>query len=334
MPSTALDIGSYSIKAISAHPGLKPKIEKVVEIFNPEGLALPNDDAQMEKLANLLKNLFTDHKLSGNDVRLALPESVISSKIINMPHLSDAELASAIPWQAEQYIPIPPEELALEYKVLFRPEKKSEEQMRVLLIGARKNLLNNFISVFNYLGIEPTVLETQTLSLVRSLQFTATDPSTFIIHLGANSLLLTVVHQGELSLIFNHMSGSQILNRALEQNLGLSKEQAEQYKRQYGLNPQEFQGKVAAALQPALKVLLEAIQKAIRFFASQHPQNSIQRVVLSGGGAQLPGLIEYMSSQLASETLIASPFASCSGNIPEGNHAAMSICIGLLNREL
>jgi type IV pilus assembly protein PilM len=335
MSALAIDIGTYTIKAISGKPGDKPVIDKVVESFNKTGIVVPTDEPQTEKLVEEIGNLISDHKLATTDVRLSLPESIISTKIITMPRLSDAELSSAIGWQAEQYIPIPPEELTLEYKVLYRPPKNNpNEQMRVLLIGTRKTLVDKFIMTFNYLGIEPTLLETQILSVVRSLQFDTTDPTTLIIHMGANTMTLAVVHEGELAFVFNHMSGSQTLTKALQGSIGLDADQAEQYKRQYGLDETQFQGKVQEALLPAVKVLTDAMQKATRFFINQNPTASIQRVLLSGGGVQLPNLVPHLANTLGAEVLVATPFAASTGNNPEANHAAMSVCVGLLNREL
>lgn len=335
MPALAIDIGTYTIKAISGKPGKKVTVDKAVESFNTLGVVVPTDDNQIEKLAEVVSNLISDHKLPSTDVRLSLPESVVTTKIISMPRLSDAELASAIGWQAEQYIPIPPEELSLEYKILFRPKKSNQnEQMRVLLVGTRKSLVDKFITTFNYLGIEPTLLETQILSVVRSLQFEATDPTTLVAHLGANTMTLAVIHQGELAFVFNHLSGSQTLTKALQQTIGLDAEQAEQYKRQYGLDPAQFQGKVQAALAPSVKVLTDAMLKAIRYFVGQNPSANIQRVVLSGGGVQLPNFTPHVANVIGAEVLVAEPFAAAQGNIPEANHAAMSVCIGLLNREL
>jgi len=335
MPALALDIGSYTIKAIAGKPGKSVVVDKVVETFNTNGIIIPTDDPQTEKLVETIGNLISDHKLPTTDVRLSLPESIISTKIINMPRLSDAELSSAIGWQAEQYIPIPPEELTLEYKVLYRPEKAdNNEQMRVLLIGTRKTLVDKFIMVFNYLGIEPTLLETQILSVVRSLHFETIDPTTLIVHMGANTTTLAVVHQGELAFVFNHMSGSQTLTKTLQSAVGLDADQAEQYKRQYGLDPSQFQGKVQTALLPAVKVLTDAMQKAIRFFINQNPTANVQRVLLSGGGVQLPGIVPHLANILGTEVMLATPFAASTGNIPESNHAAMGVCMGLLTREM
>jgi type IV pilus assembly protein PilM len=335
MPALALDIGTYTIKAISGKPGLKPDIARVVEVFNTSGISIPADDVQFEKIGKQLQMLISDNNLPTTDVRLALPETVISTKVITLPTLSDAELASAIGWQAEQHIPIPPEELSLEYEVLFRPPKKDRNSMmKVLLIGARKSVIERYLNMFTALGIEPTLLETQVLSVMRSAQFEVTDPTTLMVHIGAATMDMSLVHEGQVEFVISHLSGGQVLTRALEQSIGLDATQAESYKRTYGLDETQFQGKVRQVLMPAVHILVGEMQKAVRFFVSQRPTETVKRVLLSGGTAQLPGLVQYVTQELGAEVLVAAPFSQAHGQIPQVNHPALTVCMGLLNREL
>jgi type IV pilus assembly protein PilM len=334
MPALALDIGTYTIKAISGNPGKVPEILRVVEVFNPLGVSLPTDDNQMEKLGQTIDTLIKDNNFTTTDVRLALPETVVSTKVISLPRLTDAELASAINWQAEQHIPIPPEELSLEYQVLYRPPKNDPNaQMRVLLVGVRKSIIERYIALFTSLGIEPALLETQTLSVIRSAQFEVNDPTTLVIHIGASTMNMAIVHQGQIEFVITHLSGGQVLTRALEQQIGLDAAQAEGYKRTYGLDESQFQGKVRQSLVPGVKVMVSEFAKAIRFFASQHPSDAVKRVLLSGGAAQLPGFFQLITQELGVEVLLAAPFAQTKGVAPETNHPALTVCVGLLMRE-
>ncbi len=90
MPAVALDIGTYSIKAVHAKIGKTIDIKRVVEVSNETGIALPTDDASISKLSELLDSFFGDNDLPRTDVRLSLPETVISTKVISIPPLSDA----------------------------------------------------------------------------------------------------------------------------------------------------------------------------------------------------------------------------------------------------
>lgn len=335
MPATAIDIGTYAVKVVTADPGPQPNVHRLVEVVNPYGIAMPTDDLQVEQLGELINNLIFDNKLPHTDLRLSLPEAMVSSKIISIPPLTDAELASAINWQAEQHIPIQKEDLSLQYKVLFRPEKgDTQTQMRVLLIGTRKSVVEKYINMFVAMGIEPTLLETQILSLLRSLDITAEEPPTMVLNFGATNLDVAVVFQGEIQFVFTHTGVGALLTKTLQQTLGLDLQQAEQYKRSYGLDPNQFEGRVRNALLPTVNVLVSEIQKAQRYFVSQFPQNTLSRVVITGGSSQLPGLAEYLSQSLGAEILFAAPFASSVGEVPTENQQNFAVCTGLLAREL
>lgn len=334
MPAVALDIGTYSIKVVGGTPGPTPEIKRVAEVFNPTGIALPIDDATQEKLVRVIEATLNDYAMPRTDVRLALPETVVSTKVIAIPPLSDAELASAISWQAEQHIPIPPDELTLEYQVLYRPQKNEKLPMRVLLVGIRKQLVERYVGMFNQLGIEPTIVETQMLSILRSLQFEPLDPTTIVVHIGASSMYMMLIHQGELRFVLSHLNGGQLFSKALEQTLGLDATQSEQYKRTYGLEEEQFQGKVREALLPAVRVLTTEIRKAIQFFVNQNPQESVKRLVLSGGTAVMPGLVQFITDELGLEVLVIAPFANAKGDIPpDVNQPAHAVCMGLLSRD-
>lgn len=336
MPATAIDLGTYAVKIVSAEPGPTPKIIRTVEALNPYETAIPTDDLQTEQLAELINNTLLDHKLTPNDVRLSLPESAVSSKVISIPPLTDAELASAIGWQAEQHIPIPKEELSLQYKVLHRPSKTdTQSMMRVLLTGTRKPVVERYLSLYTNIGIEPTLLETQMLSILRSLGMTPDEPPTMIVDLGATNMDIMVVERGEILFVFSHTGAGSLLTKTLQQNIGLDPQQAEQYKRTYGLNPEQFEGKVRNALFPVIETLTGELQKATRYFANQTTGNtSLQRIVLTGGSAQLPGLVEHLTEALGTEILIAAPFATATGEIPAENQQAFAVAMGLLMREV
>jgi len=334
MPALALDVGSYSIKVLSGKPGPKFSVDKSLEILNTVGYAVPPDDAKSAQLQQLLSTLATDYSLPRNDVRISLPETMVATKVIAIPPLSDAELASAIQWQAERHIPIAPEDLSLEYQVLARPKKGEEAPMRVLLIGVRKSQIEKYLEMYVNAGLEPTLVETHTLSILRSVNLTAQDPSTLIAHLGAAEMQISVVTGGELMFVVSHSSGTTLLTKAVMETVGLPSDQAEQYVRAYGLDEQQFEGKVRAILLPLVQDWIAVMRRSIQFYTNENPGQNIQRVILSGGGAALSGLLPLITQELGCEVLLVAPFATASGNIPSASHTAYTVCAGLLSREV
>lgn len=335
MSITALDIGTHTIKALSAKNAKQIHIVQAVDVPNTLNLLIPQNDQETTQFSEMIANLLNDYKLDASDVRLSLPESVIANKVIEVPVLTNAELASAIGWQAEQYIPIPKDDLSLEYQILARPEKKSPEaKMKVLLVASRKSFIEKINNIFLNLGIEPTVMETQMFSVIRALDLISDDPETLIVHMGANNLDLAVVANGMFEFIFSSKNGSQLLTNSIAQSFGLDLKQAEEYKITYGLNAEQLEGKLVQVMLPIVNNVIVEIQKALRYYSQLHPGQTIKRVVLSGGPSEMIGFNQYLAQQINAEILLMAPFAKAKGQIPETKQLHYTVCMGLLMRKL
>lgn len=335
MPATALDIGTYSIKIAIGRPGARPHLNKVFELLNPTKLAVPQDAAQQEQLTQVMKTLWHDYALPKGELRLSLPESVVSTKVIEMPPLSTAELVSAVSWQAERHIPIPKEDLMLEYQVLSKTKKNNQEVMQVLLIGVRRPILDRYLAMFADLPVDPALIETQSLSIFRSTAVAPSDPPTLIAHLGNNELILIVVRNGQLNFVVSHLGGSSLLTKTLHESINLDEEAASQYVRTYGLDETQFGGKVRQLLMPHVALWFKNIQLSMQYFANQYQGEVIKRIIFSGGAVLLPGLVAQASADLGVEILIADPISSVSmGNIKQLNTpTAYGVVLGLMEQE-
>lgn len=335
MSITALDIGTHSIKIVVAKDSKSQSISKAIEISNKLGIVAPKSDQEALQFAEMIANLFHDYKLDQGDVRLSLPEYLVNSKVIEVPFLSDAELASAIGWQAEQAIPIPKNDLILQYQILDKPLKKTANAtMKVLLVGSRKSLVEKINNTFLNIGIEATLLETQIFSVIRSLDIESSDPETVIVQMGASSNDIAVVANSMFEFVFNSKTGSSLIDHTISQSFNLDLKQAQEYKVNYGIDKTQLEGKLHQVINPIIDNLIIDLQKTMRFFNQNHPDQKIKRVVLAGGPAQLKGLVEKISQSLGTEVMLAAPFAKAKGQIPETNQASFSVCMGLIARKL
>lgn len=335
MSITALDIGTHSIKIIVTKDNNGQVISKALELPNKLGLVVPKNDQETLQYSEMIANLFHDYKLDQSDVRLSLPEYLVANKVIEIPYLNDAELASAIGWQAEQVIPIPKSDLSLQYQVLQKPAKKTPDaKMKVLLVGSHKSLVERINNVFLGIGIEATLMETQTFSVIRSLDIQSNDPETIILNMGASGNDIAVVANGMFEFVFNSKTGSSLIDSAIAQSFNLDLKQAQEYKINYGLDPSQVEGKLVQVILPIIDNLIIDLQKTIRFFTQYHPEQKIKRVVLSGGPAQMKGLVEKITQTLGLEVLQVAPFAKIKGQAPEKNQLSFSVCMGLVARKL
>ncbi len=339
MNAVGFDLGSYSLKLVELYAeGKKFHPVRVKQFLHPFGVMLPQDTEQMQQMASMIRQVLVEHKFTTQNIRAALPESVVSTKIISTPPLSDAELASAIDWLAEQHIAIPLEELKLEYEVLYRPDKsKKNDNMRVMLIGVPKTVINSYLTLFSYLEIDPIVLETQVLSTLRAV-LSEQMPTTLVMHMGAATTDFFIIHDGEIVFVYSFNNGGRLLTRSIERGLNVDTKQAEEYKMTYGVDPQFLESKLVNILQPVLQLFKVEMQKAMQYFTSQYGTMTVKRVLISGGSAHMPGLITNLASQLNVECTLARPFlhftADTKVQLPTDREAAFTVATGLAMRSI
>lgn len=310
-----LDIGSYAIKFVAADgSGDSAKIKGIGSVYNPVGQILPEDNHLFEQLAGAIKKGIRDFSLSGQNCHLSLPGPQAYISIVQMPVLSDAELSSAIRWEAEQHIPVSLTDVNFEYDVVWRPPRGSnEETMSVFLVGAPKKTVQRYLELLELVGIEAVGLEPEVVSLTRAFLPEKTDQpmaTTLVCNLGALSSSFVVIDRGRIAVAHTAPIGSLALTRALEKGLTLSPTQSEEYKRSYGLDGAKLEGKVRQVLSPVFDAVVAEIRKTMQFFLSKSPGSSnISRVIVTGGGANLPEVTSYLVDVLSVEVVVGNPFA-------------------------
>lgn len=339
MNYVGFDLGSSSLKVLEvAKEGERLKAVQAFEYTNPFGMMIPQDEVQLKQLAGMIKQVLSEHKIQTTSLRTAIPESLISTKIVSTPPLSDAELASAIDWLAEQHIAIPLEEVNVEYEVLYRPDQsKKEENMRVMLIGVPKTVIASQLHFFELLEIEPVIMETQVVAMVRSI-LSEQMPTTLVVNMGASTTDLVIVHEKEIVFVYSFGNGGRLLTRSIERGLNLTTDQAEEYKKSYGIDPALLEGKLATILDPVMRLFVTEIQKALQYFTGQFGTLQVQRIMFAGGGAQLVGLVPYFAKQFTQEIVVANPFehlvADTKTPLPTDRAASFAIATGLVMRDV
>lgn len=330
--AVCLDFGNFYTKIVVTNR--KGELEKTILVDNTLGYAIPKDQKQVAGFAGYLEEIFTQNKLSRSNIRLAMPEKLASTQIIEIPTLTDVELATSIQWQAQQYIPIPKEDLVLSYQVLFRPEKKDEAitNMRVLLVGIHKQDLDNLLAAFQIAGLDASLMETETLATLRNLSLQSTDSASIVLNLGATGLDITIVRNNEINLVVSHQTGSETITRALMAAFNLPKEKAEEYKRTYGINPQHFEGKIAQVIAPVAQTMINDIKNTISFYNSKSSLNTLTQLFFAGGGSLMPGFPELLATNFNLEVAPLNIFGNITGNIPEKNHLLYPVAIGLAKK--
>lgn len=333
-----LDIGSSSIKVVqSTLTGAKTfTVDAVGLAMNPAGSVDFGNSAVVSKLTPAVKQLLSEAKIREKRVVVSVAESKVYSRILTMPAMSEAELSSAIKWEAEQFVPIPVSEVELDFSILEQQAAgTTDKKMLVYLVAAPKTYLQSMVDFVVGLGLEPIAVESEMVAVSRALTFGITPATTLIVHMGAMSSVLAIVDGSSLSFSYVIDSGGVSLTRALAQSLSLPLPQAEEYKRTYGLDPNQLEGKVRTGLLLILDTIVSEMRKAMEYHLSSR-KTYVNRIVLSGGGAYLPEFGAYLSQIFGGlEVLVGDPFASAKasrGVTMPREKAVYSVSVGLSQR--
>ncbi len=309
-----IDIGASSIKAvILSFKEKPPRLISLGQVPSPQPGIISDSDLDLEAVATAIKSLVSEMKPSDNKVVIALPESRIFTRVIyDLPYLTDDELAQAIKYAAEEFVPMPIQQVNLNYQIIFRsPQKGSQSRTVVFVVASPKNVVEKYLKVITIADLKPIAIETELIAASRALVGTNPfSPVTLIIQFGATTTDFAIVSDGLILLTRSISTGSIAFTRAIAQSFNFELIQAEEYKKVYGLLEDQLEGKLYQVLKPIIEVILSEARRVIQSHEIQNPQKAVKRVVLTGGGAKLPGLVVYLANSLGLEVQEADPWFS------------------------
>lgn len=305
LPKIGLDIGSAAIKLVELAPisGGRWRLVSAGTAPKPAGNWIDSPSTQVA-VVNIITKLAKEAGVRSKRVATALPEELISTHVLEMPVLSEAEVGQALLWQVEQYIPIPVDQAVWSYQIISR----SSAGVEVLLAAASRSLVDAYHQVVEQAGFETVAIETELMATARSI-VPAGAATEVVVDVGAKSTDVGIVSRGQMVFARTIPTAGEAFTRAVESVLGIDSSQAEQYKSAYGFAESYLGGKLNTAMKPVLAVIATEVKKTIDFYVSKHPGESVKLVVLSGGAAALPEIVKMLSEMLGLEVSIGDPFS-------------------------
>lgn len=298
-PLFGFDIGHGSIKVVQLSVGEKKVfLEGYGSTTFDTSAMVEGEIVNFEIVAAAAKSLF-EKGLVGNvntpRVAASLPVSHSFSRIISLPDMDSSDVLEAIRQEAEQYIPIPIQDLYLDYQLV---EKKDDIQDYVVA-AAPKKVVDSYVQLFEILGLEPAVMEPSILSVTRLVQH-AEDSSipTLVIDCGSNTTDLIIYNREAVRVTGTIKFGGNTITKALMDSMKLNETQATTVKSKYGLEASKRQKEVIDALDIPLKSFVNDIKKIIRYYEDREKDEKVSQIIILGGGANLPGFSTYLTSTL------------------------------------
>lgn len=306
-----VDIGQSSVKVVSINKDNKEKflLESIGEATLKLGESGKNDsEKRRESIEVSIKKIIVDNKIKNKRVVAAMPENEVISRLVRLPPLKDSEIMDALRFEAETFVPYPLEEVSLDYEII---EKDEAGRLMVFVIAARNELISNYIRLFKSLGLELVALESPAVAFRRMARNSVGSIERVVfLNVGERFSDIFNIYKGNIYFSRSLPVGGESLTRAVSLGLGLDLTSAEEYKKAYGIKQEELEGKIRMATMPVFNSITDEVRKAITLFVEESGGKKVQLLVLSGGGANLPGMAEELTRILGVEVQISQPFVN------------------------
>ncbi len=319
--TVGLDIGSGLIKlAVVNHGSGEPVLSKVA-------LAHVVDDAIVEGevmdpgiVAQAIKGLFERAGVKPKNVVTAVGGRDVIVKKIPMDRMKESEARELIRWEAEQHVPFDMDNVELDFQILD-PDADGL-QMSVLLVAAKRELVETKIALLSDIGVEPSVVDVDAFALHNAFEVNYPDAMKGIVglvNIGHELTNVNILDEGVPVLTRDLPVGTRRFREDLQRERGLSAEEAEKL-----LQGFEATDVLAPFLQSRGEELAVGIERAAAFLQSaSRSAAGVSRLFLSGGGARIPGLAKTLADRLKLPVQLANPIERV--QVAEGAFDAMDV---------
>lgn len=306
-----LDIGSSSVKVMELLHDKKDSPWRLKSFgmvrLPPEAIV---DGAVMNAnvIVDAIRELVDKHKIKTKDVVSSVAGHSVIIKRINLPLMSQEELEESIQWEAEQYIPFDINDVNIAFQIL-NDQGDEAGQMEVLLVAARKELVNEYQGLIREAGLNPAIIDIDAFAVENmfGLNYEAPSGSVALVNVGAGSVNINVLRDGVTSFTRDLNQGGRQFTEEIQRNLNISFEEAEMLKvggeEQDAVVPEEIEH----ILSDVSETLATEIQRSLDFHFSAAPGAALQRIYLSGGAARTPGLARAIAARASAPIEIIDP---------------------------
>lgn len=281
----------------------------------PEGAVVEGNLSNVEQVSEVIERCWKRLGTSTRYVAMALPSAaVITKKIILPGGLREMEMEIQVESEANQYIPFALEEVNLDFQVVG-PAPSSPDEVEVLIAASRKEGVEDRVACAEIANLKPVVMDVESYAtltafeLVREQFAGNVEEMIFaLVDIGANAMKVTMM-KGDQQLYNREQAfGGNQLTQDMMRAYGMSYSEAEALKRT-GPMPDNYETEI---LSPFLDNLALEVSRALQFFFTSTPYNEVHHIVLMGGGAVLPGIVEMVTERTQIDTVLGNPFAKMS----------------------
>jgi len=272
---------------------------------------ITDPEAVGEAIRRVVRNSGTKNK----QVAVAVAGSAVITKLITMPaNLEERELSARLELEADQYIPYPLDEVALDFEVLG-PSANQPDMVDVLLAACRKENVDVRVAAVELGGLQAKIVDVEAFAMENAFSLVASQlpghgahRTVAVIDIGATMTTLNVIHDRRSVYTREQVFGGQQLTEEIQRRYGLSYEEAGLAKRKGGL-PDNY---IPEVMEPFKAAMAQQVSRSLQFYYSsgQRAGETVEYIMLAGGCATIPGVDALIEQKIGIKTGIANPFAS------------------------
>ncbi|MCA1712959.1 MAG: type IV pilus assembly protein PilM [Actinobacteria bacterium] len=311
-----LDIGTSGVRAAELSLGKGPAtLERFGQVALPVGAVRDGEVIDSDAVSAAIKQLWAQAKFSTKKVVVGVANQKVVVRQVDLPWLPVNELRKSLSFQVQDFIPMPVEQAILDFHPLEEFTNDAGGRMlRVLLVAAARDMVGSAMDAVTKAGLQPAMVDLTSFAVLRSLVTSSgigTMEAEALVDVGA-SVTNIVVHQGGVPRFVRIllMGGADITD-AVAERLGVPTEQAETVKQGNGLsNGGMVESHPASrAIEQMGGAFVEEVRGSLDYYLAQPGAARIGRVVLSGGGSRLGGLVERLSAATRLPVDVARPMS-------------------------
>jgi type IV pilus assembly protein PilM len=320
-----LDIGSHSIKLVEINQGKKGMILKNFGIIGlPKDAIVEGTIKEMEVVASAIRSLYKNLNIKNKNVATSISGFSVIVKKINISKRDESELDSSIHEEAEQYIPFDISDVNLDYEILKGQEegkgeegtaesgaKKGTSLMDVMLVAAKKDIIEDYESLIHLAGLNPVIMDVDAFALQNAFEISRGDISGCyaIINVGAEELGINAVKNGVSIFTRDSSYGGSQITEAVMSKFDVSFEEAEKIKLG-GTKVDKEKGALEEIFTTMISGWVQEIKRALDFLSTTYPDESIEKILVSGGAYRIPGFLKYLEMETGISIEELNPFAN------------------------
>lgn len=292
-----LDIGTSAIRLVQLRgSGPVKELEKYGLVPIDSKLVLSDAKADQQKVANIIKELVGQTKVTTKNVAVGLPSQKVFSTVVDIEKLSRAELDKTIHYQADTLIPTPIDESKIDWAYLG-DSPKEPSKVEILLSSVPNDYIEQRLDVLEGIGLNIIAFEPDPLALVRAVIATDAVTPHMVIDMGMHGTDLVISVNGGPRLMRFISIGNDTIIKAAVQNLGIDEKQAEQFVYKFGLSQDKLEGQIYNAIISTVDGLVSDIEKSIKFYQSRYQGSPLEKIIVTGGASVLPEFPLYLANK-------------------------------------